>query len=294
LGKVFCSACPHATVSELKFITPSREEWLFVPVPDAGIPQEVVEAARQRLKENARKPSKADKRFWELTGGILRCGECGHTLRPSTTRKPSGKSFHYYGCRSRHNTGPARGCNNNKIFRAEKIEAQVWDFVRGLLGDPDRIRAGLNQLIEEERKNSGRDPEREAEFWSAKITEVEAERRGYQRLAARGHMTDGELAAALLEVDETREISERELAAARARGETLERDRDTLMESYVGMIGEGLEDLAPEERHRVYQLLRLGVRFRPDWPLEITGIFTNVAEEVETGLPNGKLSPLSV
>jgi hypothetical protein len=98
-------------------------------------------------------------------------------------------------------------------------------------------------------------------------------------------------------VDEAREISERELAAARARGETLERlerDRDTLMESYVGMIGEGLEDLAPEERHRVYQLLRLGVRFRPDWPLEITGIFTNVAEEVETGLPNGKLSPLSV
>jgi site-specific DNA recombinase len=274
-----------------------REEWLFVPVPDAGIPQEVVQAARQRLEENARKPSKADKRFWELSGGILRCGECGHTLRPSTTRKPSGKRFHYYGCRSRYNTGPARGCTNNKILRAERIEAQVWDFVCGLLRDPDRIRAGLNQLIEEERKNAGRDPKREAEFWSAKITEVEAERRGYHRLAARGHMTDEELAAALSELDETRETSERELEAARARGEALERlerDRDTLMESYVGMIGEGLEDLAPEERHRVYQLLRLGVRFRPDWPLEITGVFASVAEEAEVGLSNGKLSPLSV
>ena len=274
-----------------------REEWLFVPVPDAGVPREVVEAARLRLKENARKPSKAGKRFWELSGSILRCGECGHTLRPTTTGKRSGKKFHYYGCRSRYNTGPARDCSNNKLLRAETIEAQVWEFVRGLLQDPGRIRAGLERLIEEERKNAGRDPEREAKFWSAKITEVEAERRGYHRLAARGHMTDEELAAALSELDETRESAGRELKAARARGETLgrlERDRDTLMESYVGMIGEGLEDLLPEERHHAYMLLRLGVRFRPEWPLEITGVFANATEEAETGLPNSKFSPLSV
>ena len=40
-----------------------REEWLYVPVPDAGVPREVMEAARQSLKDNARKPSKAAKRF---------------------------------------------------------------------------------------------------------------------------------------------------------------------------------------------------------------------------------------
>ena len=38
------------------------------------------------------------------------------------------------------------------------------------------------------------------------------------------------------------------------------------MESYAGMVSETLEDLAPEERHRIYKLLRLGVRYRPDWP----------------------------
>jgi hypothetical protein len=36
------------------------------------------------------------------------------------------------------------------------------------------------------------------------------------------------------------------------------------MESYAGMVSETLEDLAPEERHRIYKLLRLGVRYRPD------------------------------
>ena len=41
------------------------------------------------------------------------------------------------------------------------------------------------------------------------------------------------------------------------------------MKSYAGAVGEALEDLSPEERHRLYKLLRLEVRLRPDWPLEI-------------------------
>ncbi len=83
--------------------------------------------------------------------------------------------------------------------------------------DPERIRAGIDRLIEEERTDAGRDPGRDAEFWSKKLTEVE--RRGYHRPAAKGHMTDEELAAALSEPDEIRQTAERELETARARGE---------------------------------------------------------------------------
>jgi hypothetical protein len=173
----------------------------------------------------------------------------------------------------------------------------VWGFVSGLLRDPERIRTGIDRLIEEERTEAGRDPERDAEFWSKKITEVEVERRGYHRLAVKGHMTDEELAVALSELDETRETADHELEAARARGEALQRlehDRDALMESYAGMVGDTLDALTPEERHRIYKLLRLGVRFCPDWPLEITGVFAQVAEVGETGSSHSKPSPLSV
>ena len=107
--------------------------------------------------------------------------------------------------------------------------------MRGLLKDPERIQAGLDRLIEEERTSVGRDPGRDAEFWSKRM--AEAERRGYHRLAARGHMSDEELTAALSDLDEAREAAERELETARARGETLRRlehDRDALMGSYVG------------------------------------------------------------
>jgi hypothetical protein len=55
-----------------------------------------------------------------------------------------------------------------------------------------------------------------------------------------------------------------------------------------------LEELSSEERHRVYKLLRLEVRFRVDWPLEISGIFAEVAEEGEAGLSYRNPSPRSV
>jgi Recombinase zinc beta ribbon domain len=57
-------------------------------------------------------------------------------LSPNSAHKKSGRQFHYYSCRSRYNTGPSRDCGNRKYLRAEQIEEQVWEFVRGLLRDP--------------------------------------------------------------------------------------------------------------------------------------------------------------
>ena len=54
------------------------------------------------------------------------------------------------------------------------------------------------------------------------------------------------------------------------------------------------EDLAPEERHRVYKLLRLSVRFRPDWPPEVSGVFAEFLEEAANDVSHCKISPLSV
>ena len=101
----------------------------------------------------------------------------------------------------------ARGHRDGFVRRAERIDEQVWGFVRGLLRDPEQIRAGLDRLIEEERTGAGWDPERDAGVWSRKMTEVEVKRRGYHRLAAKGHMTDQELVAAMSELNEIRETA---------------------------------------------------------------------------------------
>jgi hypothetical protein len=68
-----------------------REEWLTVPIPNAGVPLEHVEAAREKLA-NAKRPSRAGGREWELSGGILRCAECGMAMRARTVRSRKGGS----------------------------------------------------------------------------------------------------------------------------------------------------------------------------------------------------------
>lgn len=55
-----------------KSVPVPREEWIGVPVPDPGIPRERVLAAREAIKNNKR-VSNCGRRFWELTGGVLRC-----------------------------------------------------------------------------------------------------------------------------------------------------------------------------------------------------------------------------
>ena len=44
----------------------------------------------------------------------------------------------------------------------------------------------------------------------------------------------------------------------------LQRDNNAVVESYVGLVPEELDDLAPEERHQVYKMLRLQVMWTPD------------------------------
>jgi hypothetical protein len=101
-----------------------------------------------------------------------------------------------------------------------------------------------------------------------------------QRLAAKGLMTDEELDKALVELDETHETARRELQSLAQRREKiieLERDRDALLDSYVGMVPEALDSLTPQERHQIYKVLRLRVVAGPNGEVEASGAFGDLA-----------------
>jgi hypothetical protein len=168
------------------------------------------------------------------------------------------------------------GCSNYRHYREQELEEQVWQEVRALLRDPDKLRAGIDTVIEMRRSALRGDPEREAKVWLDKLAEVDQERRGYLRLAARGRITDAELDEAFAELEETRQTSEQELAAALGRREEieeLERARDTLLESYEALALEELDDLTPEEHHGFYRTLRMIVYVHPEGGVELTGEF---------------------
>jgi site-specific DNA recombinase len=253
-----------------------RSEWVAVPIPDAAIPWEWVDAARQAIKDNKR-ASNAGRRFWPLSGGVLRCPTCDWAMSPHTIAPgaKSRKRYYYYRC-SNHMKTAYDGCSNYRHYREQELEEQVWQEVRALLRDPDKLRAGIDTVIEMRRSALRGDPEREAKVWLDKLAEVDQERRGYLRLAARGRITDAELDEAFAELEETRQTSEQELAAALGRREEieeLERARDTLLESYEALALEELDDLTPEEHHGFYRTLRMIVYVHPEGGVELTGEF---------------------
>ena len=65
--------------NKVKTMQKPMSEWIAVPVPDSGVPREVVDRARAAIRDN--RPSSSSKwRFWELSGGLMRCGGCGRRM----------------------------------------------------------------------------------------------------------------------------------------------------------------------------------------------------------------------
>ena len=267
-----------------KAVDKPRNEWIAVPVPDAGISRELVDAARAAIKDN-RRPSSAGRRFWELSGGILRCGGCDCAMATNNVPSNGNKLLFYYRCAKRLVEGKD-ACSQRKNYRADKVEPQVWELVCSLLKEPEQLRVDLERMIEQECKGLYGDPDREAKVWAEKLVEVGKMRSGYQELAAKGLMTFEELEEKLRGLEETRKTAERELEVLRTcreRIEELEWYKETLLESYASMAPEALDSLLPEERHQVYKMLRLRVIAHLDGRLEVSGVFAD-----GLNLSNGK------
>jgi site-specific DNA recombinase len=247
-----------------------KEEWLAIPVP-ACLPRDLVDRARAQMDANKGVERKYLARPWELRG-LLRCS-CGSRMHTKTTN-PHGHTYHYYMCTRRDELRKMCSCTQ-KALRAPEVEAEVWGFVSDLLKNPERARAGMNRLIEQERAASSGNPERETRLWAEKLEECARLRAAYQDQQAAGLMTLDELGAKLKGLEEARRLAERELAAlddSLRRSEELETDRDALLDSYASMMPDAFDELSGAERNRVYRMLRLEVK--PSGAgYEVTGAF---------------------
>ena len=233
------------------------QEWIATPVP-AFLPRELVERARTRMAAPRPQERKNLARGWEVMG-LIRC-PCGAAMTTHTASRAGkdGKRYHYYRCH-RAATYRRDSCKQ-RMERAERAEAAMWGFVSGVMKDPERIRVGVDALIERKRAEMRGDPEREATAWLERLAEIDQERRGYLRLAAKGRMSEEELDEALKELEEARRTAERELEAIKGRREEieqLERDRDALLASWSGAVPGDLDGLTPVQRNELYRRLRL-------------------------------------
>jgi hypothetical protein len=195
---------------------------------------------------------------------------------PDRRRNSSGSEriYFYYRCPKRRIDGPT-ACPNSKTQRAERAEEAVWKVVCALLTDLERLRRGLEELIEREREAGGSegDPERQAELWASRLDRIERKRANFKDMAAEGLINFEELRAKLGALQSEHEQARSELDAVLRRKEkiaTLERDAEELLETYAEAVPERLRELGPDERRRVYVLLR--AKARCDGGLEVSGV----------------------
>ncbi len=78
----------------------------------------------------------------------------------------------------------------------------------------------------------------------------------------------------LAALEDARKTAEQELGALQRRTERLaqlERDRESLLESYADLMPEAIDALEPEERHRAYRIMGLQVHLAPNGSFELSG-----------------------
>jgi site-specific DNA recombinase len=253
-------------------VSAPKDQWIAVPVPDSGVPAELVDAARAIVGSNTRNSS-AGSRFWELSGGVFYCGGCGWRMVPDRRRRKAEAGYHhYYRCETKHKYGSS-ACPLPKSYRAEETEEMVWEDAYGHITNPEQLREDLELLIEQKRTAMRGDPDREAGVWLSKLSELDRKRSGYLDLAADGVMTREELRAKLAAVEEARETARKELASLQELQQSLaqlEHDKEALLAHYEAITPTALRDLNSEERSRFYKLLGIKVTARPEGGLEVS------------------------
>ncbi len=270
-----------------KRVPKDRSEWIAVPVPDAGIPREVVEAARRALEQN-KASSKADDRVWELSGGIFRCGHCGRAMATHATfytRKTGEKNrYHYYRCQNAATHKEL--CPYRRSYKANKLEVRIWELVADFLKNPERLKVGLEEMIRKEESLLSRNPHEQVKLWQERILDADKKRKRYQEMAAEGLIDFRELRERLAEVDEDKEVAGCQVESLLKKEQRLEgmrRNKDELLKDLAEATPLLIDELPSDKRLGIYRMLGMKVTTGEDGSLEITGDLTS--------LTFGKLDP---
>jgi site-specific DNA recombinase len=115
---------------------------LVVEVP-AIVDLELWELAQAQLVENKRNGPR-NLKYEYLLAKRVTCGSCGLKMQGQTITT-RGNTYAYYRCpAARWRRDCARTCNT-LLFRVDQTDAGIWDWIKGLLTDPETFARGLRK-----------------------------------------------------------------------------------------------------------------------------------------------------
>jgi len=128
------------------------DDWLSIPVPPI-VDAALFAAVQEQLQENRRHARQRQRGARYLLQGLVCCAECGYAYYgkavSSKAAKGQPRAYAYYRClgTDAYRFGGERLCRNTQV-RTDRLDAAVWDEVRGLLEQPERLAAEYRRRLE--------------------------------------------------------------------------------------------------------------------------------------------------
>ena len=265
-----------STEDGMKVYDQPKETWIEIPMPQI-IDDETWERA-QALKKKRSRRAKRNTNVLYLLQHLLKCGECGHNFHArstrSTTNVRNGKKYRndlpapnrYYMCNGMQSM--RLHCREKPYIRAEQLEEPIWSEVKRVIQNPDLIVAGIDTLdtqgsssLEEEIAQAERD-----------LRSIQMEEDRSIRLFVSGKITEAQLDHQRKFITERLESARAKLDEYRAR-EASGVEKRQLMETILAWarnVGQGLDELTPEQRKEILQMIVEQVVIDRDNNVDIT------------------------
>ena len=253
-----------------------KDSWIDVPFPP--LLEEGTWDLAQSLKKRRLKRAKRNTKLFYLLQHVLRCAECGLLFqakanrRTSTMRKGKVYRYEYPNPRRYYMCGGMQRlrlhCRERPYIAAQQLEELVWSEVKRVLQNPDLIVAGIDSLDTQESGGL----EEQITRAERELGTVQNEEDRAIRLYVSGKITEDQLDLQRKFITERLESLRAKLDDYRAR-EASGAEKRALMEAvlaWAGEVGEGLDELAPEQRKEVVQLVVEQVAVDRDNHLDIT------------------------
>ena len=209
---------------------------------------------------------------------LLKCGECGHNFHArctrSTTNARNGKKYRYdlptpnryYMCNGMQSM--RLRCRERPYIRAERLEEPIWSEVKRVIQNPDLIVAGMDTLDSPE----GGGLEEEVAQAERDLRSIQLEEDRAIRLFVSGKIAEAQLDHQRKFITERLESARAKLDDYRAR-EVSGVEKRRLMESVLAWareVGQGLDELTPEQRKEILQMIVEQVVIDRDNNVDIT------------------------
>jgi site-specific DNA recombinase len=138
----------------------STESQILIEVP-AIVDEALFEAVQSQLQENRQRKRACARGDRYLLQGLIVCKRCGYGCygKPVSRASANGLSrYAYYRCTGSdaYRFGGQRLCWNKQI-RTDLLDAAVWEDVRSLLSEPERIRAEYERRRQNAKPDGGRE-----------------------------------------------------------------------------------------------------------------------------------------